>query len=53
MKVDFIVGGAQKGGTSALRSYLRDHPDICISDSDEVHFFDNEKYVQGVVEFIK
>jgi len=35
-KVDFVVAGTQKGGTSALRSYLKGHPEICISDPDAV-----------------
>ena len=43
-KVDFLICGTQKGGTSALDAYLRDHPEICMADKKEVHFFDNEKY---------
>lgn len=43
-KVDFIICGTQKGGTSALDAYLRDHPDICMADRKEVHFFDNEDF---------
>lgn len=46
MKVDFVIAGAQKGGTSALDAYLREHPDICMADRKEVHFFDNERYFQ-------
>jgi hypothetical protein len=42
MKVDFIICGTQKGGTSALDVYLRRHPDICMAEKKEVHFFDNE-----------
>ncbi|MGM0452723.1 MAG: sulfotransferase domain-containing protein [Thermodesulfobacteriota bacterium] len=41
--VDFIVCGTQKGGTSALDGYLREHPAICMADQKEVHFFDDEK----------
>lgn len=37
---DFIVVGAQKAGTGALRSYLRQHPLIVTSHEKEVHFFD-------------
>jgi hypothetical protein len=40
--VNFVVCGTQKGGTSALDAYLRDHLEICMSDTKEVHFFDNE-----------
>lgn len=42
-KIDFIVIGAQKAGTSALDSYLRQHPEIGMpADKKELHFFDNE-----------
>ena len=40
--VDFIICGAQKGGTTALDAYLREHPQICMANNKEVHFFDNE-----------
>lgn len=44
MKVDFVIGGTQKGGTSALDSFLRQHPQICMpNDLKEVHFFDREE----------
>ncbi|EON93894.1 sulfotransferase [Marinobacter lipolyticus SM19] len=42
MLVNFLVAGTQKGGTSALDAYLREHPQICMADKKEVHFFDNE-----------
>jgi len=42
MKVNFIICGTQKGGTSALDIYLRGHPEICMANKKEVHFFDNE-----------
>ena len=41
-KIDFIVGGTQKGGTSALDNYLRNHPEIGMGDKKELHFFDDE-----------
>ncbi len=44
MKVNFVIGGTQKGGTSALASFLRQHPQICMpADKKEVHFFDREE----------
>jgi hypothetical protein len=47
MLVDFVIGGAQKGGTSALDSFLRQHPEICLPQTKkELHFFDNEKEFQ-------
>lgn len=41
-KVDFLVAGVQKGGTSALFEYLRDLPGIQMPGVKEVHFFDDE-----------
>lgn len=40
--VNFSICGTQKGGTSALDAYLREHPKICMAENKEVHFFDNE-----------
>lgn len=41
MRVDFVIGGTQKGGTSALDSFLRQHPEICMpTTKKELHFFD-------------
>jgi hypothetical protein len=43
MRVDFVVGGTQKGGTSALDSFLRQHSQICMPTTrKELHFFDRE-----------
>lgn len=41
-RVSFIIGGTQKGGTSALDWYLRQHSGICMARRKEVHFFDNK-----------
>jgi hypothetical protein len=44
MRVDFVIGGTQKGGTSALDSFLRQHPEICMPTTrKELHFFDREE----------
>jgi len=43
-RVDFIISGTQKGGTTALDEYLRNHPEICMATRKEVHFFDREKF---------
>jgi hypothetical protein len=41
MLVDFVIGGTQKGGTSALDTFLRQHPQICMPVTrKELHFFD-------------
>ncbi len=41
-KVNFLVVGVQKGGTTILDSYLRQHSNICMGKRKEIHFFDNE-----------
>jgi hypothetical protein len=43
-KVSFIVAGAQKGGTSALDHYLREHPELCLPRRKELHFFDTDRH---------
>lgn len=43
-KLDFIIIGAQKSGTSALDAYLRIHDGITMSTIKETHFFDNDSY---------
>src|SRR5258705_166856 len=40
-RLDFILAGAQKSGTTALHYFLSRHPDICMGDQQEIHFFDN------------
>jgi hypothetical protein len=40
--VNFIICGAQKAGTTALYAYLKDHPEICMADRKEAHFFNDE-----------
>lgn len=42
-RLNFLICGVQKGGTSALDNYLREHPQICMAEKKEVHFFDNEE----------
>ena len=41
-RLDFILAGAQKSGTTALHYFLSKHPDITIGDQQEMHFFDND-----------
>jgi hypothetical protein len=44
MRVNFVIGGTQKGGTSALNRFLRQHPEICMPDErKELHYFDREE----------
>ena len=52
--VDFIICGTQKGGTTALDAYFREHPEICMANQKEVHYFDNEKhFANGVPNYSK
>ncbi|NIK92517.1 sulfotransferase domain-containing protein [Mangrovimonas sp. CR14] len=46
-KLDFIIIGAQKAGTSALDAYLRMHDRITMSTIKETHFFDDDRYFNG------
>lgn len=45
---DFIVAGAQKGGTTAAVAQLQRHPDIWISPR-EIHFFDRQETTEEAV----
>jgi hypothetical protein len=47
MRVDFLIAGTQKGGTTAIHSYLRAHPDLCLAEPKETHFFDTEEHFRG------
>jgi hypothetical protein len=38
-KPDFFIVGAPKCGTTAMNSYLKQHPEIFIPDKKELHFF--------------
>lgn len=49
-KVDFIVAGTQKGGTTALDVYLRGHPEIALPSDKELHFFDHAMDAMGGAE---
>ena len=51
-KVNFLVAGTQKAATTALDSYLRLHPEICMANWKEVHFFDEEKnFIEASVNY--
>ncbi|WP_309644322.1 sulfotransferase domain-containing protein [Phenylobacterium sp.] len=41
-RINFIVAGVQKAGTTALYDYLAEDPSIGLSKVKEVHFFDDE-----------
>ncbi len=44
-RVNFIICGAQKAGTTALYALLSEHPEIGTGDKKEIHFFDREPYL--------
>jgi hypothetical protein len=41
-RLDFVLAGAQKSGTTALHYFLSKHPKITMGDQQEIHFFDND-----------
>jgi hypothetical protein len=49
-RVDFLIVGAQKGGTHALVTFLRKHPRIFIPPVREAHFFDRTRKYQTDLE---
>jgi hypothetical protein len=49
---DFLVLGAEKGGTSSLFCYLKDHPDIIMPKRKELWFFDL-KFYRGINFYLK
>jgi len=50
-RLDFILAGAQKSGTTALHYFLQKHPQITLGDQQEMHFFDNDELFCGVVDY--
>lgn len=42
--LDFMIVGVQKSGTTALASFLNEHPAIAIAKGKEVHLFDSLDY---------
>ena len=50
-KVDFLICGAQKCGTTSLHHYLKLHPQIGIPEKKELHFFDNEELFSKKIDY--
>ena len=46
-RVDFMIVGTQKGGTTALDEYLRPHPEICMAQEKEPHFFNQDRHFRN------
>lgn len=46
--IDFLGLGAQKSATSWLFQCLREHPEICLAEEKEIHYFSNDAlYARG------
>lgn len=41
---NLFIPGMQKAGTTALASFLSQHPDICLVEGKEAHIFDNPEF---------
>src|SRR5438093_3426164 len=50
-RLDFIVVGAQKSGTTALHYFLAKHPNITMGDQQEIHFFDDDATFAATVDY--
>lgn len=48
MKPDFLIIGAQKAGTSSLRSWLVSHPDVVPTRVKELHWFDRRSFDEPI-----
>lgn len=42
-KVDFMIVGTMRGGTTALNHFLSQHPDVCTASPKETHFFEGDE----------
>lgn len=42
-RVDFVVGGVQKAGTTAFHDFLAQHPHVALLRDQALHFFDKEE----------
>ena len=47
-KIDFIGIGTQRAGTTWIANCLSAHPQICLSNPKEVHFFGSVRYSFGL-----
>ncbi|MGY0391269.1 sulfotransferase family protein [Bizionia sp. KMM 8389] len=53
-KIDFFCIGTQKGGTTTLHDILSQHPDLCLPEKKETHFFSDESlYLKGKDFYLK
>jgi hypothetical protein len=53
-KIDLMIIGAQKAGTTAIKNYLSEHPEIlCHTRTEFAYFLDKEAYPKGFEESFK
>lgn len=53
-KIQLMIIGAQKSGTSSLKSYIGLHPDICVHSQEEItYFINNDEYAASSSEFLE
>lgn len=45
--IGFMIGGVQKGGTTALARYLAEHPQLALPRDKEAHVFDDPAFDEG------
>jgi hypothetical protein len=50
-RLDFVLAGAQKSGTTALHYVLSRHPQVTMGDQQEIHFFDNDALFVSDVDY--
>jgi hypothetical protein len=46
-RMDFVVAGVQKAGTTAIHDFLAQHPQIALLRDQALHFFDKEENFQS------
>lgn len=46
-RVDFVVAGVQKAGTTALHHVIAKHPEVALPRDQALHFFDKEENFKG------
>lgn len=53
-KIDFLVIGAQKCGTTSLHMYMKEHPELFLPPQKELDFFSNDsKYAKGMLWYLE
>ena len=50
-RVNFIVAGVQKAGTTAIHDFLAQHPHIALLRDQALHFFDKEEHFAGAPDY--